>query len=168
MISAVAALDRVEVDILDATADVRASCDDCSQIREAVPPMWNVRIVSCVPGSPIDWAAMTPTASPMSTICAGRQIAPVALDADAAPRFAGQHRADAHALDAARVLNLGRHVFGDLIARPRQDLSGDRVANIFEGDAADDAFAQPFDDVAAFGDRLGPDALDRAAIAVRR
>ena len=32
--------------------------------REAAPPMWNVRIVSCVPGSPIDWAAMTPTASP--------------------------------------------------------------------------------------------------------
>ena len=27
--------------------------------------MWNVRIVSCVPGSPIDWAAITPTASPM-------------------------------------------------------------------------------------------------------
>ena len=33
----------------------------------AVPPMWKVRIVSCVPGSPIDWAAMTPTASPMLT-----------------------------------------------------------------------------------------------------
>ena len=33
--------------------------------RDAAPPMWNVRIVSCVPGSPIDWAAMTPTASPM-------------------------------------------------------------------------------------------------------
>ena len=33
----------------------------------AVPPMWNVRIVSCVPGSPIDCAAMTPTASPMLT-----------------------------------------------------------------------------------------------------
>ena len=33
----------------------------------ATPPMWNVRIVSCVPGSPIDWAAMTPTASPMLT-----------------------------------------------------------------------------------------------------
>jgi hypothetical protein len=29
--------------------------------------MWNVRMVSCVPGSPIDWAAMTPTASPMLT-----------------------------------------------------------------------------------------------------
>jgi hypothetical protein len=34
--------------------------------RLAVPPMWNVRIVSWVPGSPIDWAAMMPTASPRS------------------------------------------------------------------------------------------------------
>ena len=34
---------------------------------EATPPVWNVRIVSCVPGSPIDWAAMIPTASPMPT-----------------------------------------------------------------------------------------------------
>ena len=32
----------------------------------AMPPVWNVRMVSCVPGSPIDWAAMTPTASPTS------------------------------------------------------------------------------------------------------
>ena len=31
----------------------------------ATPPVWNVRIVSCVPGSPIDWAAMMPTASPI-------------------------------------------------------------------------------------------------------
>ena len=42
------------------------SCFDCTVMR-AVPPMWNVRIVSCVPGSPIDWAAMMPTASPSST-----------------------------------------------------------------------------------------------------
>ena len=34
---------------------------------EATPPVWKVRMVSCVPGSPIDWAAMMPTASPMST-----------------------------------------------------------------------------------------------------
>ena len=33
----------------------------------ATPPVWNVRIVSCVPGSPIDWAAMMPTARPSST-----------------------------------------------------------------------------------------------------
>jgi hypothetical protein len=31
--------------------------------------MWKVRIVSWVPGSPMDWAAMTPTASPMLTMC---------------------------------------------------------------------------------------------------
>ena len=34
--------------------------------RPATPPVWKVRIVSCVPGSPMDWAAMTPTASPSS------------------------------------------------------------------------------------------------------
>ena len=42
------------------------SMNDCSLIC-AAPPMWNVRMVSCVPGSPIDCAAMTPTASPMLT-----------------------------------------------------------------------------------------------------
>ena len=40
----------------------------------ATPPVWNVRIVSCVPGSPIDCAATVPTASPISLIC------PVAID----------------------------------------------------------------------------------------
>ncbi len=45
----------------------RVSSVDCSETRDAVPPMWNVRIVSCVPGSPIDCAAMTPTARPSST-----------------------------------------------------------------------------------------------------
>ena len=44
-----------------------ASSLDCSLTREAVPPMWKVRMVSCVPGSPMDCAAMTPTASPSST-----------------------------------------------------------------------------------------------------
>ncbi len=34
----------------------------------ATPPVWKVRIVSWVPGSPIDWAAMMPTASPTSTV----------------------------------------------------------------------------------------------------
>ena len=42
------------------------SMKDCSEIC-AAPPMWKVRMVSWVPGSPIDCAAMTPTASPMLT-----------------------------------------------------------------------------------------------------
>ena len=36
----------------------------CVMSAPATPPVWNVRMVSCVPGSPIDWAAMMPTASP--------------------------------------------------------------------------------------------------------
>src|SRR5215469_3521192 len=40
----------------------------CVMSWPATPPVWNVRMVSCVPGSPIDWAAMMPTASPMSTV----------------------------------------------------------------------------------------------------
>ena len=69
-------------------------------MRVAVPPMWNVRMVSCVPGSPMDCAAMTPTASPSSTNAAGGQVASVAAGAGAAARFAGQHGANVDALDA--------------------------------------------------------------------
>ena len=45
-----------------------ASTLDCSVTRVAVPPMWKVRMVSWVPGSPMDCAAITPTASPISTM----------------------------------------------------------------------------------------------------
>ena len=34
----------------------------------ATPPVWNVRIVNWVPGSPIDWAAIIPTVSPTLAI----------------------------------------------------------------------------------------------------
>src|SRR5206468_1687755 len=40
----------------------RFSMVDASARRVAAPPMWKVRMVSCVPGSPIDCAAITPTA----------------------------------------------------------------------------------------------------------
>ena len=41
--------------------------DDCSTDALAAPPIWKVLIVSCVPGSPIDCAAIMPTASPIFT-----------------------------------------------------------------------------------------------------
>ena len=44
----------------------------CVMSAPATPPVWNVRIVSCVPGSPIDCAATMPTASP---ICASAPVA---------------------------------------------------------------------------------------------
>ena len=42
----------------------------------ATPPVWNVRIVSWVPGSPIDCAAMMPTASPEPTISPVARLRP--------------------------------------------------------------------------------------------
>ena len=36
-----------------------------SEIFPAIPPTWKVLNVNWVPGSPIDWAAITPTASPI-------------------------------------------------------------------------------------------------------
>ena len=36
-----------------------------SEMFPATPPTWKVRSVNCVPGSPIDCAAITPTASPL-------------------------------------------------------------------------------------------------------
>ena len=44
-----------------------AMMEDWAISRAAVPPMWKVRMVSWVPGSPMDWAAMMPTVSPTLT-----------------------------------------------------------------------------------------------------
>jgi len=60
-------LDMLEVDELDDAVVARFERER-SETRVAVPPMWKVRMVSCVPGSPMDCAAMTPTASPSSTM----------------------------------------------------------------------------------------------------
>ena len=74
--------------------------------------MWKVRSVSCVPGSPIDCAAMMPTASPMSTMLHGGQVAAVAHAAQTALRLTGENAADLDRLDA-RVLDVLRGVFVD-------------------------------------------------------
>ena len=58
--------------LISTLASKAASTDDCSAPRCTAPPMWKVRMVSCVPGSPIDWAAMMPTASPTLTACRGQ------------------------------------------------------------------------------------------------
>ncbi|MNT53478.1 hypothetical protein D3C72_1905650 [compost metagenome] len=42
-----------------------ATMFDSAAMFDAVPPTWKVRSVNCVPGSPIDCAAITPTASPL-------------------------------------------------------------------------------------------------------
>ena len=54
----------------------RAGRSASSAMRAEVPPMWNVRSVSCVPGSPMDCAARMPTASPMSTMSMVARLRP--------------------------------------------------------------------------------------------
>jgi len=53
---------------ISATPSNLASSLLSSEMLPAIPPTWKVRSVSCVPGSPIDCAATTPTASPVCTI----------------------------------------------------------------------------------------------------
>ena len=78
MITTVIALSDSSIDTLPPTSAIfarplglRASNSSttrgrpCVMSAPATPPVWNVRIVSWVPGSPIDWAAMIPTASPI-------------------------------------------------------------------------------------------------------
>ena len=58
-------LDRRHVAIDDLAVADRFEVAGLVDLRRTA--MWNVRIVSWVPGSPIDCAAITPTASPMFT-----------------------------------------------------------------------------------------------------
>src|SRR6266513_1369876 len=58
---------RVDDDVAVLDLDRRVECSLDRGLLCATPPMWKVRIVSCVPGSPMDCAAMTPTASPIFT-----------------------------------------------------------------------------------------------------
>jgi hypothetical protein len=55
--------------------------------------MWNVRIVNCVPGSPIDCAANDTDRFTDLDEFSSRQISAVAANAGTATRFARQHRA---------------------------------------------------------------------------
>ena len=118
--------------------------------------------MSCVPGSPMDCAAITPTASPSSTNAAGGQVAAVAAGADAAPRFAGQHGADVDALDAGGLNGVGQ-LLADLLVDVHDDVAF-VVLDLVERDAAHDAVAQRLDFDARLGDRFDVDAVGGAAI----
>ena len=58
--------------------------------RPATPPVWKVRIVSWVPGSPMDWAAMMPDRLADADRLAAGEVPAVAAAADAVARLAGQ------------------------------------------------------------------------------
>ena len=92
----------------------------------------------------------------------GSQVAAVAHHANPALRFAGQHRANLHALDS-RGLNRHREFFGDLLVDVDDDVAV-VVLDLLERNAAHNAVAQRFDDFAGFDDTLDVDAVDGAAI----
>ena len=91
------------------------------------------------------------------------EIASVTLAADAVLGLAGQHRADAHGLDAD-LLDVLRELVGDFLVEVDDDRAGDRMLDPVQGEAAGDAVAQRLDDVLTVLDRLPVDAVDGAAI----
>ena len=93
---------------------------------------------------------------------AGGQVASVAELADAALRFAGQHRTNLDAFDTGG-LNRGGQVFRDFLVET-DDQVAFIVELIFESHAANNAIAQWLDDFARLDDRLYVNAIAGTAI----
>ena len=89
---------------------------DCSTCPWAAPPMWKVRIVSCVPG--LADGLRRDDAHGLAHVDrrAAGEIAPVALAADTRAALAGQHRAHPDGLDAGLV-DLPHHLLVEHLAR---------------------------------------------------
>src|SRR5437868_8921872 len=132
-------------------ADLLSNCD-AAAVRDAAPPMWKVRMVSCVPGSPMDCAAMTPTASHVDQVTAA-QIAAVAGCAKAVARVAGERRSHLDLVDPQRF-DLLDFVFAEQGAGMEQCRLRFRIDDIRGDGAAEDALAQRLDDLTALDQRL--------------
>src|SRR5262249_49182605 len=95
---------------------------------------------------------------------ARREVAAVAQRANSATRFAGEHGANAHALDTRRLNGVGE-LFGDFLVHVHNDVAFE-VLDLIERNAADDAVAQRLDFDAGFDDGFDVDAVAGAAIAL--
>ncbi len=96
-------------------------------------------------------------------LAAAGEIAPVALHADAATGLTGQPRADLHVVEA-RVDHLLHAVLVDLLVGPHQHLAGDRVMDVVERHATEDALVERLDLLAALDERGHHDAVERTAV----
>src|SRR5664280_2085557 len=97
---------------------------------------------------------------------ARREVAAVALAADAAARLACEDRADLDALDA-RFLDLAGELFGDRVVRRGEGLLEPRGGDGLLGDAANDAVAERLEHPAALDDGGHDDAVQRLAVFLR-
>src|SRR5262249_60839949 len=94
---------------------------------------------------------------------ARREVAAVALRTAAAARGAGEDRPDADLLDA-RFLDRGGLLLVDLLVGVDDRLARERVGDLLECDAADDALAERLDDLSRLHDRARVDAVHRPAV----
>ena len=125
--------------------------------------MWNVRIVSCVPGSPIALGGDDADGHALFDHGAGRQVHAVAPAAHA-ERGVARHRAADLDLLEAHLLDLAADLGGDQLVLVDDHLVGDRVDDVGPADATLDRVGQVHLDLfAAVDDALG-DALGRAAV----
>ena len=98
---------------------------------------------------------------------AARQVAAVALAADAGLGVAGQHRADAHLLDA-RLLDQLDPDLVDQLAGLAQHRAVQRVDDVVERHAAEDPLGERLDHVAAVDHRTHREAVGRCRNPPRR
>src|SRR5258708_29561118 len=92
------------------------------------------------------------------------QVAAVAQRANAAAGLAGEHGANAPALDIRGLYGVGQF-FGDFLVHINDDVAF-KVLDLVERDTADDAVAQRLDFDAGFDDGLDVNAVRGAAIAL--
>src|SRR5208283_3471184 len=91
------------------------------------------------------------------------EVTPVALHADASSGLASQHAADFHAVQPA-VFDLADSGLVDLLIGPHQHLARHRVVDVVQGDAAEDALAESFDDFSALDQGPNVEAVHGAAV----
>ena len=92
----------------------------------------------------------------------GSQVASITHDADAAFRFAGEHRANLHALDSGS-LDGTCQIFGDFLVDVDDHLAF-VIFDLLERNAAHDAVAQRLDDLAGFDDTGDENSVHGAAV----
>ncbi len=139
-----------------------ASCFDCSEEPVAAPPMWNVRMRQLRARFADGLCGDDTHRFAAFDQPAGCEVTTVAELANAALRFAGEHRADLHAFDTSS-LDRSREFFADDFVN-RDDGLAFVIDLIFESHTTHDAVAQRLDDFTRFDDRLDVDAVAGSAI----
>src|SRR5690606_39250629 len=91
------------------------------------------------------------------------QVAPVAHGAHAAPRLAGEHRANPDLFDA-RVLDATDRGFVEELVRLNDGLSRQRIDDLFERHAPEDAFAERLNDFAGLFELGDAETIEGSAI----